>query len=289
MIRGRRGRPHPGRLAALVLCGLPLLAAGHAQPPSLAAAPELPLWELGLGAALVSLPHYRGSDQSRTWVLPLPWAIYRGQILRADRDGARAVLVDSERIDVDLSVAAAAPADSSDNRARRGMADLPPVLEIGPKVNLSLARGSGWRADLRLPVRAAIALRGGVRSVGWLATPQFTVDGRVAGWDAGIITGPIWGSRQFNALTYDVTAKDATAQRPAYRSEGGYAGWQFTAGVSRRIGDLWIGTYLRHDSVRGAVFEASPLVRRSSNLSGGVALAWVFGQSGQRVPDPNLR
>ena len=37
-----------------------------------------PLWELGLGVAALRLPDYRGSDQSSTYLLPLPYVVYRG-------------------------------------------------------------------------------------------------------------------------------------------------------------------------------------------------------------------
>jgi hypothetical protein len=37
---------------------------------------------------------------------------------------------------------------------------------------------------------------------------------------------------------------------------------------------LWIGTYLRYDSLAGAAFQDSPLVRTRQYLSAGVGLAW---------------
>jgi outer membrane protein len=40
---------------------------------------------------------------------------------------------------------------------------------------------------------------------------------------------------------------------------------------------------LRHDTLRGAAFEDSPLVRRRSHASFGVALSWVFATSERRV------
>ena len=56
---------------------------------TLAAAParaDQPLWELGIGAGWLHLPHYRGSDQSRDWLLPIPYFVYRGEFFRADRE-----------------------------------------------------------------------------------------------------------------------------------------------------------------------------------------------------------
>ena len=51
---------------------------------------DQPLWELGMGAGGLRLPHYRGSDQSHDLLLPVPFAVYRGEIFRATREGARA-------------------------------------------------------------------------------------------------------------------------------------------------------------------------------------------------------
>lgn len=245
---------------------------------------EAPLWELGLGGAALRLPHYRGSDQSRSWLLPLPYAVYRGQILRADREGARAVLVERERVEVDLSVAGSAPTRSAANDARQGMPDLPPQFEIGPNANLTLARGATWKAELRLPVRAAFTVQRSPRHVGWSATPYTTVEWQQHGWDFGVRLGGLWGDRRLHATTYDVAPEYVTAARPAYRAPSGYAGWQATAGASRRFGALWLGAFARVDSVAGAAFVESPLVRQTRTLAYGVALSWVFASSGVMVP-----
>ena len=69
------------------------------------------------------------------------------------------------------------------------------------------------------------------------------------------------------------------------RARGGYAGWQATAGVSRRVGRLWMGAFVRHDSVAGAAFAGSPLVTARSHTALGVAMSWVFAVSDARVAD----
>ena len=79
--------PTPQRALAGTLAGLALAAI--AWP---ARAADLPLWELGLGVAGLSLPHYRGAERSTRWVLPTPYAVYRGEVLRANRDGVKAML-----------------------------------------------------------------------------------------------------------------------------------------------------------------------------------------------------
>jgi outer membrane scaffolding protein for murein synthesis (MipA/OmpV family) len=266
---------HLRSLATLALTSFTL--ASHAA--------DLPLWEVGGGAGVLSLPHYRGSDQSRTWLLPVPYIVYRGKIFKADREGARAVLYNSERVDFDLSAGASAPAKSDDDEARRGMDDLKPTVELGPNVNLTLARAAGWKLDLRLPVRAAITVQRNPKMVGLISTPHLTLDlQRVAGWNVGLQTGPVFTNRRFNAHFYEVRPDQATAGRPAYQARGGYGGWQALAAVSRRSGRWWAGGFVRFDSLSGAVFEDSPLVRKRQQVSGGFALAYVFATSSVNVP-----
>ena len=266
----------PVRLAALVL------AAAAAAAPARA---DQPLWELGLGAGVLSLPHYRGSDQDHRWLLPVPYAVYRGRIFRATREGARAVLLESDRFDFDLSVAASPPVRSNDNRARSGMPDLDPTLEFGPNLNFTLARGSNWKLDLRLPVRAVFTFGSGVHSIGTTVSPVLNLDLQRQGWNVGVQAGPLFASRAYHGYFYGVDAAYAAPGRPAYRAPGGAAGWRFTTGVSRRFDSVWVGAYVRADTVAGAAFEASPLVRRKENLSFGLALSWVFATADERVPD----
>jgi outer membrane scaffolding protein for murein synthesis (MipA/OmpV family) len=263
-----------GACALVVLCSWAAPAAGA----------ERPLWELGAGAGVLRLPHYRGSDQSHTWLLPVPYFVYRGEILRADREGARAMLLDAERLDIDISLAATAPTRSRDNRARAGMPDLSPTVELGPNVNLTLARGAQWKLQARLPVRAAFTLESGPDRIGWLASPNLNLDLRTHGWNVGVLTGPVYGTRRMNGYFFDVAPEFATASRPAYRAPGGYAGWRLVSGVSRRIGDFWIGGFVAGDTVRSARFDDSPLVRKRDTLAFGIAVSWVFATSSQRVP-----
>jgi outer membrane scaffolding protein for murein synthesis (MipA/OmpV family) len=251
------------------------------------AAAELPLWELGVGAAALRLPHYRGSDRSRAWLLPVPYAVYRGEWLRADRDGARARLIRTDRSRLELSLSAGPPTRSEDDPAREGMQDLAPTLEFGPTLEVDLRRGPGWALELRLPLRAVFTLERHPRAIGWTTTPNLNLDRRLGEWNLGLSGGPLWNSRRLDGYAYDVPAAAATPQRPAYRAGGGFAGWQGTLGLSRRFEQHWVGAFVRFDDVSGASFADSPLVRRERHLGFGVAWAWVPWRSGQRVHVPD--
>ncbi|MFZ5542289.1 MAG: MipA/OmpV family protein [Pseudomonadota bacterium] len=265
-----------------LVCGAAMaLAAG------LGCAGERPLWELGMGVGVLQLPHYRGSDQSHTWVLPVPYVVYRGKIFKADREGARAVLYETPRLNFDLSVSASAPTRSEDNQARRGMDDLPPTFELGPNLNLTLLRQPGWKLELRAPLRAAVSLQRHPRNIGWIAAPNLNLDLHVAsGWNLGLQAAALYSNRRYNAHFYEVSEAQALPDRPAYRAEGGYGGLQFTAATSRRVGNTWMGAFVRYDSLRGAAFIDSPLVRQRDHWTFGFAVSWVFAASSRTVDTP---
>ncbi len=248
---------------------------------------QRPLWELGLGVAGLRLPDYLGSDQSNFYVLPLPYIVYRGTWLTADRDGARALLFNSQRIKVDVSVAASTPARSSKNIAREGMPNLKGTFEIGPNLNLTLANSlkDRWRLDLRLPVRGAISVERSPKFVGATFSPNLNLDvgGLGGGWNFGALTGPVFADRKFHQYYYGVDAPYATANRPTFQAHGGYAGWRAVAATSRRFGNMWVGGFVRYDNLRGAAFDDSPLVRRSSAVTFGFGISWILATSSELV------
>jgi len=280
-------------LAALLLAlGAGAAAADEPAPPPAVVdtgpvpAIQRPLWELGLGATSLWVPDYRGSDQHHTYLLPFPYIVYRGKYLRSDREGTRAMLFDSQRVKLDFSLGAAAPARSS-TAAREGMPDLAGNVEIGPSLVITLDQAvrKRWTLDLRLPVRAAVTVESSPHYAGATFSPNLNLDlsNMTGGWNVGLLTGPLFANRQYHAQYYQVDPAYATALRPAYRAHGGYAGWQTIASTSRRMGDLYVGGFMRLENLHGAVYEDSPLLRRKSSLTVGVAFSWVFATSSTLV------
>lgn len=252
---------------------------------------EKPLWELGGGVGLLRLPHYRGSDQHHGYALPVPYFVYRGKIFKADREGTRAVLFESDRVDFDLSASASPPTRSKDDDARRGMADLKPTFEVGPNLNLTLARDANWKFDLRLPVRGVTTVQSNPRFLGWHAQPTLNLDlvgVGGSGWNLGVLGAASYASRRVHGRIYDVAPTDASTDRPVYRAAGGYGGAHLTFAASRRFESFWAGFYTRYDRIDGAHFEPSPLVRRKDNVSIGFALSYVFATSSTMVDVPEL-
>ena len=250
---------------------------------------EKPLWELGGGAAVISFADYRGSDKQRSYLLPLPYFIYRGEFLQVDRDKMRGLLFKSERAEIDVSANGTVPVRSNDNPVRRGMPDLDPTLELGPSLNIFLlSTPQRTRLTLKLPVRAVIASDfRSVQNVGVLSQPQLNLDVTMAdGWQLGLAAGPLFADRRYHQYVYGVDAAFATSTRPAYRARGGYSGLQMVAALSKRFDRLWVGGFIKFDDLSQAVFADSPLVERRNNIGAGFAVAWIFAQSQQRVAIP---
>ncbi|MDP6271590.1 MAG: MipA/OmpV family protein, partial [Alphaproteobacteria bacterium] len=141
-------------MALLVLALLALPVA-----PAAAEGGEKPLWELGLMAGGGLLPDYPAAAQNHFQWLALPYFAYRGKFLRSDKKGLlRGRFFKSDRVELDVSLKGSFPADSEDNTARRGMPDLDWLGEVGPRLQITLARAArAAKIDLELPVRAVFS------------------------------------------------------------------------------------------------------------------------------------
>lgn len=281
--RRRRARPRvlPRVAPAAVLIMLGLLTPRAARPE------QQPLWEFGLGAGALVFNDYRGADTTHAYPVPVPYFVYRGKFLQSDRDGLRGKVFHQDRIELNLSVNATTPVRN--NSARAGMPDLRPTVEIGPSLNAHLWRSADSRAklDLRLPARTAFTIEAHPHAIGWFFEPHLSLDlaqqAAPSGWKLGLLAGPLFAQRRYDDYFYGVAPQFATPTRPAYAAPGGYAGTQALVSLSRRFPDHWIGAYLRHDSLEGAVFAPSPLVKRDSYWSGGLAVVWMIGRSQRLV------
>src|SRR3984885_2121681 len=65
---------------------------------------EEPLWEYGLGVGAVAFEDYRGSDTTHVYPLPIPYVVYNGKFLKADREGVRGTLFHQDRVEINLSL-----------------------------------------------------------------------------------------------------------------------------------------------------------------------------------------
>lgn len=258
-------------------------------PPALAQ--DKPLWELGAGMGALRVPDYRGSAYTTTYVFPVPYLIYRGRYVQADREGIHGDIFQSGRVKLEWSAAAGPPAASRSDGPRAGMPDLDPTVEIGPSLEVLLQRNATadriW--SLRFPIRAVVAtdLRHSQRA-GWVFSPHLHLEAKRlgSGWDGLFAIGPLYASEAHHDYYYEVAPAYVTATRPAYDAKAGYSGSRVTFALTRRFDGYWIGAFARYDTLAGASFADSPLVQKKESFMVGVGVAWVFSQSGTRVDAP---
>jgi outer membrane protein len=274
---------HPWRAMPLSLLLIAFLPALGMQ----ARAEDKPLWEFGLGVGTVLFQDYRGANTTHAYVLPVPYFYYRGKFLQADRNGIRGKLFNQDWIELNLSLNATTPVRR--NLTREGMPDLRSTVEIGPSLDLHLwkSRDENLKFDVRMPLRGVFTIESPPRAIGWVFAPTAVIDiGDVAGfkgWYFGALAGPLFADRRYHDYFYTVAPQYATADRPAYEASGGYSGAQVLASLSKRYPSFWVGAYTRHDSLAGAAFAASPLVKRRNYWSGGFGVAWIIRQSSRLV------
>jgi outer membrane scaffolding protein for murein synthesis (MipA/OmpV family) len=270
-------------LAALAALALEALLVGSAI------ASERPLWEFGMGIGGVVFNDYRGASSVHGYPVPVPYFVYRGPILRADRDGVHGRFFNQRYLEFDISLNATAPVFSRSSAARAGMPNLDPTLELGPSMQWHLWRAADerLRLDVRTPVRNAFTIASPPRSIGWVFAPNLSLDYRavepLAGWNLGLLAGPLYAQRRYHEYFYAVAPQYATPMRPAYEAPGGYAGTQLLLAASKRFASYWIGAYLRHDWLQGAAFIDSPLVQQRSYWSGGFGFVWMISASSRMV------
>jgi hypothetical protein len=231
----------PGRRSAAFGLALGLLLAGAAQPA------EQPLFEFGLGAGAVAFEDYRGSATTHADPVPVPYLRYNGTFLKSDREGVRGTLFDLTSFELNLSGNVTTPVRH--DSARSGMPDLKSTLELGPSFDFHLWRSTDSRIklDLRLPLRAALAVESPPHSIGGTFTPRLAASVAdplgCAGCNLGVQVGPLL----------------------------------------KRFRRYWVGAYVRADTLAGAAFAASPLVHRKGYWSAGIGFAWILHTSTRMV------
>lgn len=270
-----------------IACGLVALA--FTAWPVSSRAEQKPLWEAGMGIGGVTFPDYRGSDETNAYPVPLPYFVYRGKFLKADRGGVRGELFDRRHLELSLSVNGNIPVSSDDNAARAGMPNLRPTVEFGPSLEVHLWRSAreDMKLDLVMPLRLPITVESSPQTLGWNFSPRLNLDianvAGLQGWNFGIGAGPLFGAAEFHEYFYSVAPRFASDSRPAYDARGGYSGTHVLTAISKRFPGYWVGAYLRYDNLHNAAFADSPLVRRQNYVTGGIGIAWMIGKSRRMV------
>jgi len=255
-----------------------------------------PLWELGLGGAVVYLPHYPAAAQNQTQFLPLPFFVYRGKIFRSDEKGfLRGRIIKSEKIELDLSLSGSLPVDSDDNDARAGMEELDWLAEIGSRLQVNLLetgdRSRGARVVFELPIRGVFSTdfseapewQGIIFSPGLAYRNKNISD---SGVDVSMSAEAIFASEKLMDYFYEVDPQFVRSNRPAYDADAGYLGARFSLNFRRKIGfrvTAFLNTSVQNYT--GSTNSDSPLSLETFNYGVVVGFRLALFQSDNRVRD----
>lgn len=262
-----------------------VLALAAALLPAHAAEAERaspPLWEVGAFALGVTQQAYPGSDTQLKRALALPYGVYRGQWLRADRETVGLRAVKTDHFELDLGIAGSFGGGGDEIEARRGMRELGTLVELGPRLKLRLGTGNNggrWRAEL--PLRGVFDLNDGASYRGLSLEPKLAFERQApGGWSFGTSLSIIVADRRLASDFYSVGAAETTPTRPAYAARGGLVATRLSLSAARSLGRDWrLFGFARYDTVQGAANQSSPLVRQNSGASLGLGLNYTFLRS----------
>lgn len=292
-----KSKPSLKLLAVVAFCLSITSALAHDAPEQtvsgqltpVSAAPKLPLWEAGLFGLGITQPAYPGAEDRANRVLGLPYLIYRGKYLRADRGAAGVRALMTPRIEADIGFAASQGAHSSGIPARQGMADLGTMIEFGPQLKVNLGDVSSRRSDSRLqfPLRVVVDVSHGFVSRGLAFEPQWVTDTRLPNrWFISTNLGAMFGDNKMADTFYGVAPGEATPTRASYTAGSGLIALRAGLFASHLLTPhVRLFCILRIESLAGAANRGSPLVRRNAGRSAGIGLSWTMARSEQSADE----
>jgi len=251
----------------------------------------LPRWELGVSLAGITLPEYRAAKKTAQYLLPLPYANYRGERWRIGRSGIKGLIFDTERVDLDISLFGSPPVTSASSGLRQGMDDLDATLEIGPSLSILLYRSISHKTSLKfnLPLRAIFA--SDLKYFdhhGWILYPHLSLLRRQPphgrDWNLSLSIGPLFANDAYHDFFFGVDQQDVTPQRHIFQGSQGYSGSRLIFSYRRNLTPSWIfRTFFQYENLSGAVFHNSPLASANETIAAGVLITKVFKYSKERV------
>lgn len=241
-------------------------------------------FEWGAGALTFKAHHYRGSDQSKDWFIPLPYFIYTSETIEAEPSFVRGTFYRNDWFAFKLSINAGLSVESEKNRAREGMPSLDYTFEAGPMFIFKMWKSEDKKLILNFewPIRQVHSTdltyinAEGIFSIPYLNIIHMPMKST---WNLGgeLSFGVMYGSKDYHQYFYGIESQYVTTSRPLYEAKSGYSGVQTTWILNKRIGDVVIMPFLRWDYLDGVAFKNSPLFKKKSYLLGGLGTFWLFG------------
>ena len=238
--------------------------------------------DLGVGYGTGSVPHYPGSSQNQNESLFLPIIMYRGDVLKSDREeGTRIELFKSLELDINLSFGATFSNDSSENEARRNMPNLNYTLETGPALFFKF-----WSVPdygfLRLQIPLRLTFETNFKTtnfLGFVFEPELRfqrLNFLIPNLRSSTSLASEFFSKRVANYFYEVEPQYATADRPTYTGQEGLSAF--------KLSQNFMYEYEKFSFILGTAYinfsysanKQSPLFKSVHNQSYFIAIAWLF-------------
>ena len=270
----------------LNLVGTVIASGGFAAAVKADPATELPLWEVGIIGLSIEQLAYPGSSEQVQRNFVLPYLIYRGDFLRADRDNVGLRAYKSDTLELDVGFAAALGSSESDIPQREGMPELGTLVEAGPRLRWTISDNIwGSRLRLDLPVRAVFDIEDGMRYSGISFEPALFADVTTAddlSYTFGI--SALFGSEKLTDRFYQVADHFATSSRSEFDAKPGLIAVRLSGAISKKFTSKWRGFgFARYETVSSAKNRFSPLIVNNGGWSVGVGVTYIWATSAQTV------
>lgn len=240
-------------------------------------------FEWGAGVLTIYANHYRGSDQWKHWIFPMPYFNYRSEMIEAEPSFIRGLFLQNDWFSFKLSLALGLNVESNDNLAREGMPSLGYTLEAGPMFIFHLWKSQAQDVAINFewPIREGFASDFTYfKAIGLFSVPYFNFIHNATEatwkWHSEFSISPMFADKKYHNYFYGVDPQFARANRPTYRAHGGYSGFQTALVLNKRIDKLMIIPFVRWDYLDGSVFENSPLVKTKNYALWGLGLFFYF-------------
>lgn len=281
------------KCSRVTVCTLLLLAAAHVQAEETADSNLPGLWGIRLVAFGQDFPAYPSSSEQNLTLLPIPYPVYRGKILRFGEDLediANSRILNGDRVKLSIGLNASFPEDSDKLSVRTDMPDLDFLVEAGPELKIALKGGPDEDRELKLSlqVRWAVSLDGlDLKGRGFIFNPELEYLARdLLGprIELRFRVAPAWATRDYMNYFYGVAPEFVTSSRPRFDASSGYLNTEFLVGLNRKITDrLEFRGSLRLWVNKGAANDASPLYQRDYDRGIRLALFWTAWESKRRA------
>ena len=245
---------------------------------------EQPLFEAGIFAVGGWFPDYPAANQNHFHALPLPYIIYRGQYFQMSETAARGIFYASPAVSFDVS-ASGAFRSSHDDNARRGMPGLDYMGQVGPRMNVLLARDARYaKIDLEIPVRAVFSTDlSSIAFRGFLLAPELAythANFMDTGGRLKLGIGPMFATARLMQYFYTVEPQFAIPGRPQFNATGGYLGSRLSLSYRVPLNQrMSVIALVAPELYSGASNANSPLFKRQYGISAGLGLSFSFYHS----------